>query len=74
APDGRSAPLRYAAAVEIELREKLGADICYPGLICKNPLNTHWQVSTWEQCLYDLDWLADYVDLSAFSGRKGIPD
>lgn len=26
APDGRSAPLRYAAAVENALREKLGAD------------------------------------------------
>jgi len=74
APDGRSAPLRYAAAVENALREKLGADIGYAGLICKNPLNPHWQVSTWELCLYDLDWLADYVDLSAYSGRKRLPD
>ena len=74
APDGRSAPLRYAAAVENALREKLGADIGYAGLICKNPLNPHWQVSTWEPCLYDLDWLADYVDLSAYSGRKRLPD
>ena len=74
APDGRSAPLRYAAAVENALREKLGADIGYAGLICKNPLNPHWQVSTWESCLYNLDWLADYVDLSAYSGRKRLPD
>ena len=74
APDGRSAPLRYAAAVESALREKLGADIGYAGLICKNPLNPHWQVSTWEPCLYNLDWLADYVDLSAYSGRRRLPD
>ncbi len=53
APDGRSAPLRYAAVVENALREKLGADIGYAGLICKNPLNPHWQVSTWEPCLYE---------------------
>jgi hypothetical protein len=74
APDGRSAPLRYAAAIENALREKLGADIGYAGLICKNPLHPHWQVSTWEQNLYDLDWLADYLDLSAYGGRQRLPD
>ncbi|WP_338365265.1 replication initiation protein [uncultured Pseudoalteromonas sp.] len=74
APDGRSAPLRYAAAIENALREKLGADISYAGLICKNPLHPHWQVSTWEQNLYDLDWLADYLDLSAYGGRQRLPD
>lgn len=74
APDGRSAPLRYAAAVENALREKLGADIGYSGLICKNPLSPHWLVSTWELKLYDLDWLADYLDLSSYSGKGRLPD
>ena len=40
APDGKVAPLRYAAAIEAALREKLGADLGYSGLICKNPLHT----------------------------------
>lgn len=74
APNGRSAPLRYAAAVENALREKLGADIGYSGLICKNPLSPHWLVSTWELNLYDLDWLADYLDLSCYSGKRRLPD
>uniref|UniRef100_UPI0033313D67 replication initiation protein n=1 Tax=Pseudoalteromonas sp. 24-MNA-CIBAN-0067 TaxID=3140423 RepID=UPI0033313D67 len=59
---------------ESALREKLGAYIVYAGLICKNHLNPHWQVSTLEPCLYDLDWLDDYVDLSAYIVRKRLPD
>lgn len=74
APDGSSAALRYAAAVEHALQQKLDADAAYCGLICKNPLHPHWQVSCWEQNLYTLDWLADYVDLSAYSGKKRLPE
>lgn len=74
APDGSSAALRYAAAVEHALQKKLGADASYSGLICKNPLHPFWQVSCWEQNLYTLDWLADYVDLSAYNGKRRLPD
>ncbi len=65
APDGKVAPLRYAAAIEAALREKLGADLGYSGLICKNPLHTHWLVQVWEPASYDLSWLADYLVISA---------
>lgn len=74
APDGKSAPLRYAAAVESALRDKLGADYGYAGLICKNPLHPCWRVSTFESNLYDLDWLADYLDLSLYNNRRRLPD
>ena len=73
APDGKVAPLRYAAAIEAALREKLGADLGYSGLICKNPLHTHWRVQVWEPASYDLSWLADYLDLSPYNGRKQLP-
>ena len=73
APDGNVAPLRYAAAIEVALREKLGADLGYSGLICKNPLHTHWLVQVWEPYSYDLNWLADYLDLSPYNGRKQLP-
>ena len=73
APDGNVAPLRYAAAIEAALREKLGADLGYSGLICKNPLHTHWLVQVWEPASYDLSWLADYLDLSPYNGRKQLP-
>ena len=73
APDGKVAPLRYAAAIEAALRERLGADLGYSGLICKNPLHTHWLVQVWEPASYDLSWLADYLDLSPYNGRKQLP-
>ncbi|WP_261921579.1 replication initiation protein [Aeromonas caviae] len=73
APDGKVAPLRYAAAIEAALRELLGADLGYSGLICKNPLHSHWLVQVWEPQTYTLDWLADYLDLSPYNGRKHLP-
>ncbi len=74
APDAKLHPLRYAAAIEHALCEKLGADLGYAGLICKNPLSPHWKVVTFEENLYDLGWLADYVDLSAYSNQRRMPD
>jgi hypothetical protein len=74
APDGNVDPLRYAAAVEAALREKLGADEGYAGLICKNPLHNHWIVQVWETRSYTLDWLSDYLDLSPYNARRHIPD
>lgn len=74
APDGKVAPLRYAAAIELALLKKLNADYGYSGLICKNPLNPHWLVATWETHCYTLDWLADYLDLSASNGSKNMPN
>jgi hypothetical protein len=62
--------LRYAGAVEAGLRAKLEADPGYSGLTCKNPLHLSWHVETWQEALYDLDWLADYVDLSIYSDRR----
>lgn len=75
APDGKPGPLRYAAAVDCALRAVLDADAGYAGLICKNPLHTHWRVTEWEPRLYELDDLASWLDLSAFNDRrKRLPD
>lgn len=70
APDGSADALRYAAAIEAALRDLLGADIGYSGLICKNPLHEHWQVQIWEPHSYTLNWLEDYLDLSKYSDRR----
>ncbi|EBP0126892.1 replication initiation protein [Salmonella enterica subsp. enterica serovar 1,4,[5],12:i:-] len=61
APDGSIKALKYAAAIELGLRDRLQSDIGYAGLISKNPLNKHWQVHEWRSELYSLDELADYV-------------
>jgi Replicase family/Primase C terminal 1 (PriCT-1) len=62
--------VRYAGAVEAGLRDKLDADPSYSALTCKNPLHSAWRVETWQETLYDLDWLADYVDLTRYSDRR----
>ena len=70
APDGRVAPLRYAAAVENALCDLLGADKGYAGLIVKNPLHRHWQVHEWHDQPYELGELADYLDLKTPKKQK----
>lgn len=60
----RLKPLKYAAAVENGIAKKLGSDRGYVGLITKNPLNSHWSPYWSGADLYDLDYLADFVDLN----------
>jgi len=74
APDGKMKPLRYAAAVENALRQKLGADTGYSGLICKNPNHSHWKIAVWQPELYSLDWLADSLDLNAANDKEIVAD
>ncbi|EFK23280.1 replicase family, partial [Escherichia coli MS 21-1] len=70
APDASASALKYAAVIERALCEKLGADVNYSGLICKNPFHQEWQVVEWRWELYTLDELADYLDLSASARRR----
>jgi hypothetical protein len=73
-PKVHAKPLRYAAAIDVALSLKLDADPGYTGLICKNPLNNYWNVHVWQQDLYDLDWLASYLDLKPYRDmRKRLP-
>ena len=73
--DAKTAPLRYAGAIDNAMRSLLDADPGYSGLICKNPLNPHWLINQWESNLYTLDELADYLDLSPYKNkRKPLPD
>lgn len=76
APDAKSGPLRYLAAVDCALRDVLEADPGYSGLICKNPLRSDaWRVASWEPRLYELGDLDSWLDLSAYSDRRRrLPD
>lgn len=75
APDAKSDPLRYAAAVDCALRALLGADEGYAGLICKNPLHPFWRVTEWEPRLYELGDLDSWLDLAQYGDRrKRLPD
>jgi hypothetical protein len=64
--DGKKGPLRYAAAIDNALCDLLGADKGYSGLICKNPLHGDWLVEQWETSLYELDGLADFLELTPY--------
>ena len=57
------APMRYLAAIQSAMLEKLKADKCYAGLLTKNPLHAHWQNTVWAQYEYSLDELEQYLDL-----------
>jgi hypothetical protein len=73
-PVAQIKPLRYAAAIENALVRKLDADLGYAGLICKNPLSSFWTVRTYQGSMYDLAWLADYLDLSSYAdARRRLP-
>ena len=65
ADKARQAPMRYLAAIESAYRDRLDADPGYRGLITKNPRHRDW-LDIWESTrqLYDLDELAEYVDLT----------
>lgn len=59
----RLKPLKYAAAVEAGIAGKLASDRGYAGLITKNPLHEHWSPYWSGADLYELDYLADFVEL-----------
>ena len=70
-PKVHKKPMRYAAAIDVALTLALDADPGYSGLICKNPLNEkHWVVDVRKQALYDLNWMADYLDLEPYRDQR----
>jgi hypothetical protein len=64
-------PMKYLAAIESAMTEKLQADRGFAGLLTKNPLHSHWQTEIWTEHEYTLDELADYLDLKGHP-RKGV--
>ncbi len=71
ADKARHAPMRFLAAIENAYRDRLDADPGYRGLITKNPRHRDW-LDIWESTrqLYDLDELAEYVDLTKPPKRR----
>lgn len=59
----KDSPIRFAASIDSALRQKLEADRSYGGLISKNPMVETWKTLYFQKNLYDLSWLADYIDI-----------
>lgn len=71
---GRQAALRYLAAVEAAYRAKLDGDDGFSGLITKNPVHPFWALLRGVPDAvrgYDLEYLADFVDLAKFKPYVG---
>ena len=63
--------IRYCAAIESSMIEKMDADRGYAGLIAKNPLSHEWDTWVWEEIHeYTLDELADSLDLIGHPKRN----
>jgi hypothetical protein len=67
----RLKPLKLLAALEHGLRQALGADEGHTGLIGKTPHHTDWRTLEPNfEALYDLNELAEYVELPAKMPRR----
>ena len=64
ASPGHLGPLKFLAAIQEAIRIKLDADAGYCGLIAKNPLHSRWHILTHSAAVYDLAYLADWLDLA----------
>ncbi|MFV3398185.1 replication initiation protein [Aeromonas veronii] len=66
-------PLRYLAAIEHVLANRMGADIGYAGLITKNPVHSDWWAIWHHSEVFSLDYLAEFcpdAELAAYSRRS----
>ena len=70
--NGRWKPLDYLAKIQYALREKIGADIGYSGLVSKNPLHSHWKVLQLNPKSYELGELAEYLELPLKLPQKAV--
>lgn len=65
-------PIQYGNAVYLALREALGADVNYTGLITKNALHQHWRTHSLREQPYTLDQLSERLDLTTKQVNKPI--
>jgi len=66
-------PIRYVHAVYCALRERLGADIGYTGLITKNALHANWNAYSYHTEPYSIQQLSDKLEITWQQVKKPIP-
>jgi hypothetical protein len=60
----------YLAVIEAAMARKMGADSGYSGLLTKNPCHTYWRTTIWTREAYELNYLADFVDLKPLTQKE----
>lgn len=64
--------IEYLAKIQAGIARKLGADVGYTGLITKNPCHTAWESHFFDVEPYELNYLADFVELRELSEEKEV--
>lgn len=67
--NARQKVIRYLARIQHAYIDKLGADKGYVGLITKNPLHSEWENHILSTKNYELNYLADFVDLEQLPSK-----
>lgn len=62
-PFSSKIPIAYASDIKKAYTKALGADQNYTGLTMKNPLHESWKVFELQSECYDLNYLADHLNL-----------
>lgn len=67
---------RYLAAIEYAFGKELHADSSYSGHLCKNPKHSHWETVWLTPIPYNLDYMAEFVDLAGvkFNAKNHPPN
>jgi hypothetical protein len=68
--NARQKVVRYLACIQNAYTAKLGADKGYVGLIAKNPLHGEWENHILSTKTYELNYLADFVDLEPLPTKQ----
>jgi len=71
APEARDGPIRYLAAIEGAFTATLAADPGFTGILTKNPAHPRWHVLRGPRIGYELNELAEWVDLDRFKPKRG---
>lgn len=68
----RIKPVLFLAAVQEGIRRTLAADRGYAGLVVKNPAHAHWMTTQWAENPYELNNLAEYVELPTMAQMRRL--
>ncbi|MGO2386149.1 replication initiation protein [Psychrobacter glacincola] len=60
---GSRKALDYLAKIQAGLVRETRADVGYTNFITKNPMHEHWRTEVWTKEAYELNYLAEFVDL-----------
>ena len=67
---GSRKALDYLAKIQAGLVRATRADVGYTNFITKNPMHEHWRTEVWTKEAYELNYLAEFVDLRPLTATE----